>query len=484
MVTTVILQEYDLQQSDFDSVEWETDFSEEELKEIAYAFLDGKHPWETAVISSMLEDSSDRSWDQCLYDEQLEPDDPQKEEYCENYNADDEAIDDYPFYPSSIPKSYVSDNWYEVFPELDEMLENTLWTARKNNDLQTLQRFGIVHAEGYIISELSREILEKLPEEMQQLYKGKLSPRHLNDILVGEGLLYNLNPGRGITESGMKNGIYSILNPGNENTDAYVQIFFSEQAREKVMQVVCAQYPELKEFLEKSDQNQTSFSISSEADTIMVENETKSTPEIAEPETVEESRFLRNYCCMMSVEEFLTTTKDAWLSIMKDNFHKVCPYLITDAEIRAWEDEYNVLSAKLSPDYKDLTMIFEYVMPANRHRGMEPDLTDVIRADLVILSADTVAIFEFKQRDNDDRYTLKAAKKYGKSIRRYHLNSRGMRKKSALVLTIRDQYYQKHHHLVSCSPDNLPAAMDKIFEGHSSLHPDPEGWAKTVFKSL
>lgn len=364
------------------------------------------------------------------------------------------------------------------------MLENTLWTARKNNDLQTLQRFGIVHAEGYIISELSREILEKLPEEMQQLYKGKLSPRHLNDILVGEGLLYNLNPGRGITESGMKNGIYSILNPGNENTDAYVQIFFSEQAREKVMQVVCAQYPELKEFLEKSDQNQTSFSISSEADTIMVENETKSTPEIAEPETVEESRFLRNYCCMMSVEEFLTTTKDAWLSIMKDNFHKVCPYLITDAEIRAWEDEYNVLSAKLSPDYKDLTMIFEYVMPANRHRGMEPDLTDVIRADLVILSADTVAIFEFKQRDNDDRYTLKAAKKYGKSIRRYHLNSRGMRKKSALVLTIRDQYYQKHHHLVSCSPDNLPAAMDKIFEGHSSLHPDPEGWAKTVFKSL
>ena len=169
---------------------------------------------------------------------------------------------------------------------------------------------------------------------------------------------------------------------------------------------------------------------------------------------------------------------------LKDNFHKVCPYLLTDAEIRAWEDEYNVLSAKLSPDYKDLTMIFEYVMPANRHRGMEPDLTGVIRADLVILSADTVAIFEFKQRDNDDRYTLKAAKKYGKSIRRYHLNSRGMRKKSALVLTIRDQYYQKHHHLVSCSPDNLPAAMDKIFEGHTAQHPDPVGWAKTVFKLL
>ena len=474
MVTTVILQEYDLQQADFDSVECETDLSEMEMKEVAYAFLDGKHPLETSVISSMIEVSGDRSRDQYLEDEQHEPEDPLREEYYKHYN----------FFPSHVPKSYVSDNWYEVFPDLDEILENALWTARKNNDLRTLQRFGITHAEGYLISEISREILGKLPEELQLYFKGKLSPRHLNDLLVDERLLYNKEHERGITEAGRQKGIYSILNPGNENTDAYVQIFFSEQAREKVIQVVCSQYPELKEFLEEPVQEWTPFISSLDEEESIVGNETNSTPEIAEPETVEESRFLRNYCCMMSVEEFLTTTKDAWLSTMKNNFHKVCPYLLTDAEIRAWEDEYNVLSANLSPDYKDLTMIFEYVMPANRHRGMEPDLTDVIRADLVILSADTVAIFEFKQMDNDDRYTLNAAKKYGKSIRRYHLNSRGMRKKSALVLTIRDQYYQKHHRLVSCSPDNLPAAMDKIFEGHSSLHPDPEGWAKTVFKLL
>ena len=126
-------------------------------------------------------------------------------------------------------------------------------------------------------------------------------------------------------------------------------------------------------------------------------------------------------------------------------------------------------------------LIFEYVMPANRPRGEEPDLNDIMRPDLIILSSDTVGIFEFKQRDNDDRYTIKPAKKYRKSIRRYHCNSIGMRKKAALVLTTRNGYISRHNRLVSCSPDMLPQIMDEYFKEHNTLHPSPEAWMKSEF---
>ena len=479
MITTIHIRAYIKSLHDIDDLEGEINLSEDGIKEIAKAYISGKHPSETDEIIELIDS--------------IAIENPYRKEYSDFYKDSffneqsvysfDHALTDEidpntrPLYTTA--RNYASDDWFEVFPEIDEILEHALWNARKSNDLPLLRKFGVTQAEGYIISEISRQLLDSLPNEIRKEYKSRLSPRHLNDLMVEEGFLCNLDHGRGITDAGKALGIYTVRNPGDEEHDAYEQIFYSGEARDKVIEAVRSRYPEL--VRETADPYDIHIDL---GETIQPsEDDAEAASGTEKADAAASSCFPGKYCCMMTFGQFKETGLQRWLNIMKENYAHISPYPLEDAEIRAWEDEYHVLR-NIPSKYSDLTMLFEYVLPANRHRGEEPDLSVTIRADLIILSADTVAVFEFKQKENDDHYTINAAKKYRKSIRRYHKNSVGMRKKAALVLTIRTDYFSRHHRLRTCSPDRLHQIMDEFFEEHRQPHSDPGGWADTEFLLL
>ena len=73
------------------------------------------------------------------------------------------------------------------------------------------------------------------------------------------------------------------------------------------------------------------------------------------------------------------------------------------------------------------------------------------------------------------------AQKYRKSIKRYHLASRRMRKRSVLVLTKQRGYLEHSPGLDSCSPDKLATVIRDCLEDGCRPHPDVFAWLGSDF---
>lgn len=465
-----------------EEIPYETYLGEAEITEIIKAIEEGQSPSTTRVINDIIEGlasgRSEESWNET--DDATA--DPYFTDYYDYYNEDDENQHDLPVWPETIRNITVADSWEDVISDIDEFLEEAFQAANSAINNTVLQLFSKIQGYNTTISDLSRFLQFKLPEDKKEEYKPLLTAKALNNILVEEGLLYNKKDGsgKGLTQDGEMYGLYSFIVPSNGDKAEYEKICYTREGVESVFTMVCEKYPSLFRY-----DNNTLLTNETNKDTITQQEETESS-QVHQSDVLPKSQFdnsfyLTHACYVTTVKKFREISLEQWLSNMKANYQNVTPKDLTEAQIRAWEDEFNVLQDYLPVEYDDLSMIFEYVMPANRPRGEEPDLNDIMRPDLIILSSDTVGIFEFKQRDNDDRYTIKPAKKYRKSIRRYHCNSIGMRKKAALVLTTRNGYISRHNRLISCSPDMLPQVMDEYFKEHNTPHPSPEAWMKSEF---
>ena len=193
---------------------------------------------------------------------------------------------------------------------------------------------------------------------------------------------------------------------------------------------------------------------------------------------------LGGYCCVLKIGEVLEIPGETWLDTMIESYPAVSDFVLNRAQIRAWVDEYAVLQKAfrdLPAGYRALDVVFEYVIPQNRPLGEAPDPASWIRPDAVILSADTVLILEFKQRAEDERYQQRPAQKYRKSIKRYHLASRRMRKRSVLVLTKQREYLEHYPGFDSCSPDRLATVIRDCIEDDCRPHPDVFAWLGSDF---
>ena len=183
---------------------------------------------------------------------------------------------------------------------------------------------------------------------------------------------------------------------------------------------------------------------------------------------------LGGYCCVLKIGEVLEIPGETWLDTMIESYPAVSDFVLNRAQMqRAFRD--------LPASYRALDVVFEYVIPQNRPLGEPPDPASWIRPDAVILSADAVLILEFKQRAEDERWQQRPAQKYRKSIKRYHLASRRMRKRSVLVLTKQRDYLEHYPGFDSCSPDRLATVIRDCLEDGCRPHPDVFAWLGSGF---
>ena len=195
------------------------------------------------------------------------------------------------------------------------------------------------------------------------------------------------------------------------------------------------------------------------------------------------SKYINNFCFCSTIDEFLTVSKIEWLEVMKENYSCVTPYSLSEAQMNAWEDEYDVLQKQLKLQvnkkrgYGKLSILFEYVL-------WDFDNENGIRPDVIILGADRIGIIEFKTRSINDenyKYVTSQAKKYRHRLLHNHDESKNMKLGTAAVMTSMKDYYQINGRVKCVSPDRFEEAAGSLMGMDPKPHPDVFRWINSDY---
>ena len=173
-------------------------------------------------------------------------------------------------------------------------------------------------------------------------------------------------------------------------------------------------------------------------------------------------------CCYHStVDKLLALGETEWERTMTSRFKRVSPFPLKPEQSRAWWNCYATLASAfrdLPAEYGKLQIVFEYVLPLRRPDDTDRAVDDTgVRADVVLLSKDTVLVLEFKDRDALFPGCERQARKYARRLRRWHTGSVGMRRKTAVVLTQSPPLREKRYRLTACSPGELSGVIGEVF---------------------
>ena len=202
--------------------------------------------------------------------------------------------------------------------------------------------------------------------------------------------------------------------------------------------------------------------------------------------------FVGQCCVYGTVGKFLEWSENGWLSQMRHNHHQVTDHGLDAAQIDAWKDCHNALRPALEKlcgidsRYRSIGIVFEYVMPYRRPPFDDLDSDPGRRADVVLVSTETVICLEFKRYKENNLWpgAIRQARMYPRKLRRYHVESVGKTKKGILVLTRDRKVNLALPRLRICSPDCLASAIHECFQSRPSPISDLDAWLASEWKEL
>ncbi len=188
--------------------------------------------------------------------------------------------------------------------------------------------------------------------------------------------------------------------------------------------------------------------------------------------------YIDNFCFCSTIDEFLNIDKMKWLTVMEESYPFVTPFDLDKRQVRAWEDEFDVLRKGLGKlvnrkrAYGKLSILFEYVL-------WDFDNENGVRPDVLILSRDRIGIIEFKTRSIDDdsyRYVTAQAKKYRHRLLHNHDESRGMKLGTVAIMTSMKDYFEIKGRVKCISPDRLDEVVETLMGRYPKAHDDVWKW--------
>lgn len=191
--------------------------------------------------------------------------------------------------------------------------------------------------------------------------------------------------------------------------------------------------------------------------------------------TVKEPSVLRACCYASKLKDFMNTSKGEWKKEMRNAFKEEVELPVSQSQIDAWDDCYDVLKKELNDWHSDLSIIFEYVLPYESGR----------RPDVILLSREAVFILEFKRKSCALEEDIDQTADYGRDIREYHYESRNKKIIPILVLSrgYGINYIDKGVHI--CSADNLRINIDCLVNEIGLLTAcDEEVWVNSKYEPL
>lgn len=138
-------------------------------------------------------------------------------------------------------------------------------------------------------------------------------------------------------------------------------------------------------------------------------------------------------CCYANtLPAFLSEDRSAWVSKMKDAFQHLLKMPLSDSQVRAWKDCFDVLTEQLPPiavTHPNFDIVFEYCLPYESGR----------RPDVLLISKEQVIVLEFKQNFRVIHADIDQTAAYARDLREYHYESRNSNVSAILVLTHADE---------------------------------------------
>jgi len=200
--------------------------------------------------------------------------------------------------------------------------------------------------------------------------------------------------------------------------------------------------------------------------------------------------FVGNCCFHCSVADFQRTDRDDWIRRMRSNYSRVTSHALDSDQIAAWRDCHAKLVPALNElcnvdaKYGVLELVFEYVMPCRRPPFDDLESDPGRRADVVLVSSETVVCLEFKRYNVGDLWpgAIRQARMYPRKLRRYHAESIGKTKKGILVLTRARGYDDTVPRLRICSPDCLADAIHDCFRYRPVPVADLNAWIASEWR--
>ena len=162
----------------------------------------------------------------------------------------------------------------------------------------------------------------------------------------------------------------------------------------------------------------------------------------------------RLFCYAAKLEEFMSISKSEWKKDMCSAFKDEVDLPLSQSQISAWDDCFEVLQSELNQCNPNFNVVFEYVLPYENGR----------RPDVLLVSEEVVIILEFKRKSVVLVEDLDQTADYGRDIREYHFESKNRKIVPMLVLTRGNgiDYVDKGVHI--CSSENLRANIDSVVE--------------------
>jgi len=132
-----------------------------------------------------------------------------------------------------------------------------------------------------------------------------------------------------------------------------------------------------------------------------------------------------------ALTSFLEEDKVSWIEKMKQSAKELSDMPLSESQVRAWKDCFDVLKEELPPVTKthpNFDIVFEYLLPYESGR----------RPDVMLVSNEQVIILEFKQKFKVFHADLDQTAAYARDIQEYHYESRSKKVSASLVLTHAD----------------------------------------------
>ncbi len=191
--------------------------------------------------------------------------------------------------------------------------------------------------------------------------------------------------------------------------------------------------------------------------------------------TQTEPPITRKYCYADNMKNFMGTEKSAWMREMRSAFKEEIDHPLSQSQIDAWADCYDVLQKELTGNLSSFNIIFEYVLPYENGR----------RPDVLLISNEAVIILEFKRKPVVLAEDLDQAADYGRDIREYHYESRDKLVTPMLVLTRTKSLSYIDKEVRICSSDRLMENINATISTNGSITPcDVHKWVDSKYEPL
>ena len=183
----------------------------------------------------------------------------------------------------------------------------------------------------------------------------------------------------------------------------------------------------------------------------------------------------RKHCYADNVENFMNTEKSKWINDMRSAYKEVTDLPLSQSQIDAWDDCYDVLQRELKNGLSEFGIIFEYVLPYESGR----------RPDVLLVSNEIVIIVEFKRKSDVLAEDLDQAADYGRDIREYHYESRNKIIVPMLVLTRANNINYIDNDVRICSADHLMEYIQDVTHNIETITPcNIRQWIDSKYEPL